>query len=487
MNASRSVIWTADEVLQATGGEVSGRWAACGVSIDSRAIEPGDLFVAIVGPTNDGHVFVSNALSSGAVAAIVEKPATNSADILNHQQQLVFVENTASALEGLAKSARERTEAKIIAVTGSVGKTGTKEMLKHVLADQGRTAATSGNLNNHFGLPLSLSRMPGETEFGVFEMGMSSSGEITPLSKLARPHVALITAIEFAHSEFFASIEGIADAKAEIFSGLEPSGVAVLNADNALFARLAKAANTQGVSDVRSFGKAAGSDCQLLELEMKPESSLVLVDLRGKRIQFELSVPGRHWVQNALGVLCAVDAAGADPVKAALKLSQMPGLQGRGRWHRLSISGGDFYLIDESYNASPASMRAAIEVLGKSSPAEGGRKIAVLGDMLELGDQAKAMHAGAAIDLQNNGIDLVFTTGQLMASLSEALPSSMRGGHASAANQLFPLLRSVIRPSDVVMVKGSNGSRTSLIVDDLLKLEQDQADPTTSAYAVNGN
>lgn len=487
MSILEPVIWIAQDAVYATGGNASGNWQASGVSIDSRAIESGDLFVAISGPTHDGHAYISNALSAGAAAAIAEKSSINQSDILAHQNKLLLVENTTAALESLAKTARARTQAKIIAVTGSVGKTGTKEMLKRVLADQGRTTATSGNLNNHFGLPLSLSRMPKETDFGVFELGMSNSGEITPLSNLARPHVALITAIEFAHSEFFASIEDIADAKSEIFSGLEPSGIAVLNADNAMFDHLSNAAKKQGVIDIRSFGKASGCDCQLLELEMKSGSSLITLDLRGQTIQFELSVPGRHWVQNALGVLCAVDAAGADPVQAAAKLSEMPGLKGRGRQHRLSISGGVFYLIDESYNASPASMRAAIEVLGKTSLPDGGRRIAVLGDMLELGDQAEALHAGMAKDLQSNGIDLVFTTGQLMTSLSDVLPTSMRGGHASAANQLTPMLRSVIRPSDVVMVKGSNGSRTGLIVEDLLKLEQHQAVPTTPAFAVNGN
>lgn len=486
MTLSAAPLWSAEQARDATSGTTQGRWQATGVSIDSRALEPGDLFIALAGPSHDGHAYVSSALAAGAVAAVVEKPSLKEIDFINLGEKLLCVTNTTAALEDLAKAARGRTSAKIIAVTGSVGKTGTKEMLKRVLADQGRTAATHGNLNNHFGLPLCLARMDHRSEFGIFELGMSAAGEILPLSKMTRPHVALITAIEFAHSAFFESMEDIADAKAEIFHGLEPAGIAVLNADNPMFERLKDAAAHAGVKNIRTFGAAVGSDCRLTDVELKPWSSRVSVNLRGKPINFEISVPGRHWVQNALGVLAVVDAVGADPERAASKLAEMPGLKGRGRRHILSIPGGTVSLIDESYNASPASMQAAIEVLGQLSLEAGARKIAVLGDMLELGDHAETQHQNLAGILAKNEIDLVFTTGQFMAYLSAALPAAMRAGHANSAQKISPLLRSVVRPSDVVLVKGSNGSHTGLIVDDLLKLEQAENSELAQPFAVNG-
>ncbi len=480
-------LWTAEEAAKASAGQAFGSWQAEGVSIDSRQIQPGDLFVAISGPSHDGHSFVENVMEAGAAAAVIVKKRLDETLYSKYRTRLLCVEDTVKALEGLARAARQRTAAKIVAVTGSVGKTGTKEMLRMVLAEQGLTTATVGNLNNHFGLPLSLSRMHQNTEFGVFELGMSAAGEISPLSEMVRPDVAIITAIEYAHSAFFDTIEEIADAKAEIFSGLGPSGIAVLNADNAMIERLKASAEKAGIRDVRTFGSAADCDCQLKSVEMKASSSIVSAELRGQLIEFEISVPGRHWVQNALAVLCAVDALGADPVQAAAMLAEMQGLKGRGRLHTLSISGGVFQLIDESYNASPASMRAAIGVLGNAQTSDDGRRIAVLGDMLELGDQADKLHAELADVLRDNNIDLVFTTGQLMSFLWDALPSEMRGGHAREAQELFPLIRSVVRPSDVVMVKGSNGARTGLIVEDLLKLELDIVPDNTTAYAVNGN
>lgn len=487
MNLTHTPLWTSDETALATGGSCATKWQATGVSIDSRTLEPGDLFIALTGPNHDGHQFVAKAFEAGAGAAMVQPPEIPVQDNSLNQVNLLRVENTNQALGKLAAHARSRTDAKVIAVTGSVGKTGTKEMLRLVLSDQGLTTATSGNLNNHFGLPLSLARMPKETKFGVFELGMSAPGEIEPLAKMARPHVAIITAIEAAHSEFFNSIEDIADAKAEIFSGLDPAGIAVLNADNAMIERLRLRASEAGVQDIRTFGEADDSDCRLLDLIMTSDASQAVVDLRGKQIRFELSVPGRHWVQNAMAVLCAVEALDADPQAAATKLKEMSGLKGRGRHHTLSISGGEFTLIDESYNASPASMKAAIDVLGRALVLGGGRKIAVLGDMLELGDEAASLHESLSDALVRNKIDLVFTTGQYMAALSSVLPSAMRGGHASSAQSLSPLVRSVIRPGDVVTVKGSFGSHTGLIVDELLKLNWNVDTGQTASLVVNGN
>ena len=488
MTQNSHTLWTSEEAMRATGGTAEGTWQAGNVSIDSRTIKDGDLFVAIVGPSHDGHQHVAAALSAGAVAAIV----SNQSNIVLPETDtqcdcLLRVDNTMTALEDLARFARSRTAAKIIAVTGSVGKTGSKEMLKMILSEQGHTTATAGNLNNHWGLPLSLARMPKDTDFGVFELGMNHSGEIKPLTIMARPDVALITTIEMAHSEFFNSIEDIADAKAEIFAGVEPSGCVVLNADNPMFSRLAEAATRTGISDIRTFGSAKNADCRLVDVELGGSGSCVIAELRGQQIKFEISVPGRHWVLNALGVLCCVDAAGADVVRAAAKLIDMSELKGRGRQHRLSISGGTLVLIDESYNASPASMKAAIEVLGGSPVGEGGRKIAVLGDMLELGQNADSLHEELVSVLSDNAVDLVFTTGQHMSALWSALPSQMRGGHAVTAQKLLPLVRSVVRPGDVVTVKGSLGSRTGLIVDDLLKLECGLNNDVQNPHVVNGN
>ena len=485
MSQPNSPLWTSEEVTKATGGETSEYWQSTGISIDSRAIDPGDLFIAIVGPNNDGHQYVANAFQKGAVAAVIDQPEFSlPSDIKN--PKLLYVENTMTGIKNLAEFARSRTTAKIIVVTGSVGKTGSKEMLKLVLSEQGQTTATLGNLNNHWGLPLSLSRMPKNTKFGIFEMGMNHAGEITPLSKMTRPDVALITTVELAHSEFFNSIEDIADAKAEIFEGIKPSGIVVLNRDNSMFKRLYNAAIEFGISDIRTFGSHYNADCRLVDVDLGVDGSDVEIQLHGKLIKFRIGVPGRHWVQNAMGVLCSVDAVGANAEIASQKLSDMSGLKGRGRQHVLSLPGGTFLMIDESYNASPASMNAAIEVLGNARVYGSGRKIAVLGDMLELGPQAQTIHEGLLEPLIKNEIDLVFATGQNMSILWAALPSKMQGCHAANVQKLSLLVRSVVRPGDVLMIKGSLRSRTNLIVEDFLKLECDLGDDVQMQHIVNG-
>ena len=478
-------LWTSEEVMHAIGGATSGYWQSEGVSIDSRAIEPGDLFIAIVGPNNDGHLYVANALQNGAVAAVIDQPGVSLSSKIENSK-LLYVENTITGIQNLAQFARGRTAAKVIVVTGSVGKTGSKEMLKLVLSEQGQTNATLGNLNNHLGLPLSLTRMPKNTDFGIFEVGMNHAGEIIPLTKMTRPHVALVTTIELAHSEFFNSIDDIADAKAEIFEGVEPFGVVVLNRDNPMFTHLYDAALRYGISDIRTFGSQANADCRLVDVELGAGSSSVEIQLRGKKIKFEIGIPGLHWVQNALGVLCSVDAVGANAEMASQKLIDMEGLKGRGKTHKLSLPGGTILMIDESYNASPASMNAAIEVLGNSQVEDYGRKIAVLGDMLELGQQAEVMHERLAEILVKNEIDLVFLTGRNMSALWEALPSHMQGSLAITAQKLSPLVRSVILPGDVLIIKGSLGSKIGLIVEDLLKLECDLGDATPKHHMVNG-
>lgn len=463
-------LWTDTEVAEALGVSSGASWSATDVSIDSRKIKAGDLFIAIVGPVHDGHDHVVSALKNGAVGAIVHHDPRELTADETFCARMIRVENTMQAMQRLASFARARSAAEIIAVTGSVGKTGTKEILRLMLQDQGRTTATEGNLNNHWGLPLSLMRMPEDTEYGIFEMGMSRPGEITPLSKNAEPDVAIITAVEHVHSEFFESIEDIADAKAEIFTGLQAGGAAVLNMDSPMFDHLVGAVKNTGNLNIRTFGAHPDADYRLISISHLAFGSRVEAVLAGKSIEFEIGVPGRHWVINALGALAAVGAVGGDITHAAAKLKDMHGLTGRGERHCVKINGGEFTLIDESYNASPVSMAAAFEVLGIAPVDKGGRRIAVIGDMLELGRNSTELHAALAAKLKENGIDLVFSAGQYMAHLWEALPSRMRGGHAMTTAKLSPLVTSAVRPGDVISVKGSLGSRTGVIVSDLLAL-----------------
>lgn len=461
-----SVLWTAAEAAAATGGRTDGEWTATGVSIDSRTIGAGELFVAIKGPTFDGHAFVAEAFGRGAAAAVVTGRPTE----VSEEASLLVVDDTLEALRQLGGAARNRTRARIIAVTGSVGKTGTKEALRTVLGRQYAVFATAGNLNNHWGLPLSLARLPRDAEIGIFEMGMNHPGEIAPLSRLARPHVAMVTTVEPVHKAFFDSVEAICDAKAEIFDGIETEGVAVLNRDNRFFGRLAAAAEAAGVSRIVSFGADADADVRLTEATIEADGSRLKVMVGGETLRLRVGVPGRHWVVNSLGVLAAVWAAGGDVKNAAASLAVVELPKGRGLRHRVAVEGGTFEVIDESYNASPVSMRAALEVLGVARPGAGGRRIAVLGDMLELGADAGDLHAGLAVPLRRNGIDAVFTAGPHMARLWDVLPSAMRGGHADDAETLSRLVVAAVGPGDVVMVKGSAGSRTDLIVQALLGL-----------------
>ncbi len=460
---SGPVLWTADEAAAATGGYGAVPWQASGVSIDTRTLVPGDLFVALKGPNFDGHDFVDQAPAAAAV--VVDRPISGA------EVPLLVVDDTFKALQDMGRAARARAAARVIAVTGSVGKTGTKEALRLALQAQAPTVANQGSLNNHWGLPLSLARMPRDAAYGVFEMGMNHPGEIAALSRLARPHVAVVTAVEAVHSAFFPSVEAIADAKAEVFDGMDPGGIAVLNRDNPHFDRLAAAAAARGVEAVLAFGSDPRADVRLLDCDPDGEGSRVRADVRGRVVDYVLPAPGLHWVANSLAVLAAVDAAGGEAEAAARALARLVLPAGRGRCHTVHTADGSFEVIDESYNASPVSMAAAFEVLGRRRPEPGGRRIAALGDMLELGADADALHAGLSGPLQSWGIDLVFTAGPGMVHLWEALPPTLRGGHASDANGLAPMVAVAVRPGDVVMVKGSAGSRTGRIVEALLALE----------------
>ncbi|MHA1598588.1 MAG: UDP-N-acetylmuramoyl-tripeptide--D-alanyl-D-alanine ligase [Alphaproteobacteria bacterium] len=464
MTDSRQPLWTSAEVP----GVSSGDWQADGVCIDTRRLKKGDLFVALHGPNFDGHDFASDAEAGGAVAIMADR------DLSGIKIPVLRVDDTMTGLEDLARAARGRSKARIIAITGSVGKTGTKEALKFVLSKQAPTAATAGNLNNQWGLPLSLSRMPPETLFGVFEMGMNRPGEINPLSRMARPDVAIITTVEDVHSAFFSSVEEIADAKAEIFAGLEPGGIAVLNMDNVHFARLAAAAKAKGVRQILTFGADVKADFRLVEETPDFGGMRVVAECLGNPINYRLGVPGRHWAINSLCVLAAVAAIGGSVGEAAASLKDFRAPKGRGDTHVIPVTGGEITIIDESYNASPVSMCAVFRVLGQLQPGVGGRRIAVLGEMLELGEDSTDRHAALAQALEQNNIDLVFTAGTDMAALNAALKPPMRGGHGAKSTDIIGMLMDASHAGDVIVVKGSAGSQMGLIVDALLALAEDK-------------
>jgi UDP-N-acetylmuramoyl-tripeptide--D-alanyl-D-alanine ligase len=466
-------LWTRDDVIAATGGRAQGAdWSASGVSIDSRTLEAGDLFVAIVGENSDGHIYVERALKGGASAAIVAR----SDETMRAAGPLVVVNDTLKALEALGRAARARTKAKVVAVTGSVGKTGTKEALRLILSEQGATHASAASYNNMWGVPLSLARMPADTCFGIFEVGMNHPGEITPLSKLVEPFAALITTVEAVHMAFFDSVEQIADAKGEIFDGLQNGGVAILNRDNPHFERLLAKAKASGAGRIISFGEHAEADARLEKVALKEDCSCVSATICGQSVTYKLSVPGRHIVMNSLAMLAVVHALDADLAMAALAMAHLKAPKGRGERHRVETPLGPFTVIDESYNANPASMRAALEALGQVKPEAQGRRIAVVGDMLELGDDSIAMHRGLAETIREADIDLVFASGPHMRELFKALPAGMQGAYAETSDELGEALREAVEPGDVVMVKGSLGSRMGPIVDLLKGLGDDEGE-----------
>jgi UDP-N-acetylmuramoyl-tripeptide--D-alanyl-D-alanine ligase len=460
-------LWTSDTAVATTGGHCLADWRADGVTIDSRDVRAGDLFIAIRGPKFDGHDFTADALAAGAACAVVD----HRPDAVDEFTPLLEVGDTMVALEDLGRAARDRTAAKIIAVTGSVGKTGTKEALRFVLEDQAPCVASRGSFNNHWGVPLSLSRMPADSAFGVFEIGMNHAGEITPLVKMVRPHVAVVTNVEHVHGAYFESLDAITDAKAEIFSGLVEDGVAILNRDNDQYERLKAAALKSGVKTIIGFGFDEQAEARAVDVRADSEGSDIEAVICGRPITYRLGQPGRHWVINSLAVLAAVGAVGGDVAAAGVELAGLHGLKGRGRRHTVAIPGGSFIVIDESYNASPVSMRAAFEVLGQMRPAGNGRRIVVLGDMLELGDQSPALHAALAEFLIIEKIDLVFVAGPYMEALWAVLPDPMRGGCAPTVEALSDLVTEAVRPGDILTIKGSAGSGTGAVVEALVALK----------------
>ena len=456
-------LWTAQELVAATGGVLQGSPGPgfTGVSIDSRSIAPGEIFIAIAGDARDGHEFAASALKAGAGLAIVSRPD----DEMRAAGALLVVADPLEALRQMARAARERSAARIVAVTGSVGKTSTKEALRLVLAPSGEVHASAASYNNHWGVPLSLARLPRAARYAVFEVGMNHAGEITPLTQMVRPHVAIITTIAPSHLGNFANLQGIADAKAEIFAGVVAGGAVLLNRDNAFYDHLAAAARAQGIARVHSFGRAEGADVRLEKLVLHAECSCLTASVFGEPVTCKIGTPGEHVALNSLAVLGAVDLLGADLARAALEFGRLAPPKGRGVRHRLKVQNGAFTLVDESYNANPASMRAALSVLARANTGKHGRRIAVMGDMLELGDESGALHAGLCEAVREFGIDRVYCAGPMMQKLWDKLTLGERGHYAPESSGLTESLLAEIAPGDVVMVKGSLGSRMGPVVE----------------------
>jgi UDP-N-acetylmuramoyl-tripeptide--D-alanyl-D-alanine ligase len=455
-------LWTSTELLAATGGALAAELAVTGVSIDSRSITPGDIFIALR-DQRDGHEFVADALARGAVAAMVDHLPPGGVDAT----KLLMVRDTLAGLTALGAAGRARAAARVVGVTGSVGKTTTKEMLRVTLGAFGVTHASAASHNNHWGVPLTLARLPREAAFAVIEMGMNTRSEIAPLSRLARPDVGIITSIGTAHIGMLGSQAAIAAEKGDIIAGIAPGGTAILPADSAFLPELIMRSRDAGLQ-VMTHGEAEGADARLLTYQASPEGGVAEIVLLGQSLTLHLSAPGRHVAQNACAVLAAVKALGLAPDIAARALHDFTASAGRGAMRRIRVAGGEALLIDDSYNASVASVRAGLAVLA-AQPAT--RRIFAFGDMLELGAEGPAQHAALAQDAQKN-CDLVFCCGALSTHLFEALPAAQRGGHFLDSTSLAPALRDALKPGDAVLVKGSLGSRMGVIITALMAGEQ---------------
>lgn len=455
-------LWTSGEAVVATGGGATQGFEITGISIDTRTIQPGDLFVALA-DVRDGHDFVAQALAKGAAAALVSRLPKG----VTEDAPLLIVDDVLPALERLGVAARARVAGKVIGVTGSVGKTSTKEMLRAILSQQGKTHAAEASYNNHWGVPLTLARMPRDTEFAVLEIGMNHPGEIAPLARMARPDVAMITTVAPAHLAAFENIEGIAHEKAAIFEGLEPNGVAVINGDLAVTDILAAAWS----GDMIRFGEDEACAARLMSVDLEDGATLAHAEIDTQSIDFRLSTAGRHFAANAVGCLAVVYALGADVAQAARDLALWAPPAGRGARETVALPvGAPIELIDDAFNANPTSMGAALEVLAKATPNTGGRRVAILGDMLELGPQETAIHKGLAALPWFAVVDVVHCVGPLMRGLYKALPEARRGAWFETATEAREALNTLVGPGDVVLIKGSKGAKVSLLVDALRKL-----------------
>lgn len=466
--APSHTLWTARDAVKATNGTTKGDWFATGVSIDTRTLKEGDLFIAIKGDHSDGHAYVQAALDKGAAAIVVDHIPENIP-----AEKILLVTDTLKAMQDLARFARARTAAKIIGITGSVGKTGTKEMLGLALSQYGVTHWSQKSYNNHWGVPLSLSRMAAGSDFAVFEMGMNHHNEITPLSMQVQPHIAIITTIAPVHIEHFPEgIDGIAYAKSEIFNGMDEHGIAVINHDVAQHKILKDQANKKGIKKIFSFGEGEGADAQLLSIITASNGVRAEADILGEKISFQLRDAGKHQAVNALAVLLSLKLAGLELAPAIKALQAIEPPAGRGKREFINI--GDEHnpvtLIDESYNASPVAMQAAFKVLALIDPGRGGRRVAILGDMLELGADSARLHAELALPLRAANVDLVYTCGAMMKNLHDALPANQKKVHKNTSLELAEIVPDVLVPGDVVMIKGSLGSKMASVVEALRQL-----------------
>ena len=454
-----SALWTSQEIAAATGGTASQPFEVTGVTFDSREVGPGDLFVAMPGTVHDGHKFVEAAFEAGAAGVIVSQPVNG---------PHVLVEDTFAALQALGRASRERSRATIIGVTGSVGKTSTKEALYAALDRNrpGKVHRSVKSYNNHTGVPLSLSRMPRDAEFAVLEMGMNNKGEIAALTRQVRPHVAIITAIAPAHIENLGSMEAIADAKSEIFEGLEQGGTAIVPNDTPYRDRLVKAARRHADSII-TFGGGDADVHAVHAVTAEGGGSLISAALLERELTFTISQRGEHWVTNSLAVLAAVEAVGGDVALAGLALADLGGLKGRGARHIIEIQGGEVLLIDESYNANPASMAATLKSLGEEP--EVARRVAVLGPMRELGEHSAQLHAGLAPAVREAHVDQLILIGDEMRPLAEKVIGNISLDLVANVDEATEALRRIVRPGDAVLVKASNSVGLAKLVESMAK------------------
>jgi UDP-N-acetylmuramoyl-tripeptide--D-alanyl-D-alanine ligase len=461
-------LWTTHDLVAATGGRPVGRLpeGVSGISIDTRTLRKGEAFFAIKGEKFDGHDFATAAMAAGAGLLVVSEgklPAMGRLAV-----PMIVVPDVLKALEMAGAAARKRTRAKVIAITGSAGKTSTKEMLRHCLATAGSVHAADRSFNNHWGVPLTLARTPVDCDYAIFEIGMNHAGEIRPLVKLVRPHIAVVTLIAAAHLGAFGSLEEIARAKAEIFEGVESGGHALINRDDKHWKTLSKLATEAGVKNIWGFGEHARAQFKLVKCCLNADNSTITAKVAGQEMIAKIGAPGRHMVQNALAVIGAAHLAGADMAKVLLALAGIVPERGRGRRHNLNHPDGPITLIDESYNANPASMKAAIQLLDTTPVSGKGRRIAVLGDMLELGSHSAKLHAGLADIIAETNTDMVFLAGQEMKALAEKLPVDFHVEYKPNVEELQPVLLSAVKPGDAIMIKSSNAAGFSRLVDALV-------------------
>ncbi len=458
-----SALWTSEDVAKALpSAAITGRFEASNVTFDSRAVGKGELFFALSGETTDGHGYVADAFARGAAACVVSR------DMPEVKGALVRVPDTMTALVDLGRAGRRRSNARIASVTGSVGKTSTKDALRAMLSVQAKTEASAASYNNHVGVPISLARLPADARYGVFEIGMNHPGEIEPLARQVEAHVGLVTNVGAAHIGHMGSEEAIADEKACLFAGMRDGAVAVLNRDNRHYERLVDRARGFGVTRTVGFGKSDAAEARLVACNLQDSGSDIVASLHGRRLEYRLGAAGEHWALNSVAALAVVEALGADVTMAAAALAQVKASPGRGLRRRLKFGTGTIELLDESYNANPASVPAMLAVLARTQPGPGGRRLLALGDMRELGEGADAYHAGLADAVASSGAAQVFLCGSHMRALWDKLSAAQRGAHRPDSATLAGEMASALKAGDVVAVKGSLGAKMKLVVDAIL-------------------